>query len=71
MANIMVKLSQLLAQSITKSHIIEGAEELIQLILLLSHNSTLFTDAINNYLISDFFSTLLGIRNTLEDLRLQ
>lgn len=68
--NVMTTISEQMANYIDKQHVIQGAEELIDLILLLSHNFYMFNDSLNNYLLSHFFQAIKVIRTVQEETQL-
>ena len=65
MPNILMPITEQFAKTIDQQHVIKGAEELIELILLLSHNFNLFVGAINGYIISNLFEALVSARHYL------
>ena len=55
-----------MADHISQKHVSEGAQELIILLLLLSHNFYLFKSSLANLLLSFFFQAIQNQRKSYE-----
>ena len=71
MPNLLAELSAKMAEKIASRYLIQGGEELVQLLLLLSHNFMMFQGALQNYLISNFFQALTSIKIFLDQMKVK